>query len=157
MKKPVIALITSLAAVGLLAGCSTASVPTARVATTQKTNTTDFFGAWSVIDATTNEPALNEAPASIAPDGSVELIFMFQNGDAPATFDAASGVVENSDIKFPLQCDDKVNVPNTLFACTTGRFVDPSEGTRYTGLISRVGSSSSPSIGTAIIKRGTVS
>jgi hypothetical protein len=164
VKKPVIAFIASLATVGLLSGCSTASTPEAQDRHRLHTlPDSQFVGAWSVIDAATNEPALSDAPANIATDGSVELIFMFQNGPAPvpASRMLVVAVDDSSHMAFfDLTCDDKIDKPNELFSCTTGRFVDNGGNTEYSGYVKRSTTFTDGDgyvDGTAFIKRGVIS
>lgn len=41
------------------------------------------MGSWSAIDVDPNDAALCDASAGIAADGTVQLSFMFLNGDTP--------------------------------------------------------------------------
>lgn len=70
-----IAAFACITAVALLSGCSAST--NSLDAPTSPASQVEFFGAWSVIDADTSEPALIESPATIPSNGSIELIYIF--------------------------------------------------------------------------------
>lgn len=149
------AAIASIAVIGILSGCSAtpahSSTETQKDTTAHHDRTPEFFGSWSTIDGGPNPPALAAAPAGIAADGTVELTFMFANGDTPPPITNAYVSSSDDTFRVPLTCNNSDERANQLFACITPRFTDPTASTDYRAVIETADNHIE---GTAFIKRG---
>jgi hypothetical protein len=149
-----VAPITSVILLALLAGCASAETPSTAPAAAPipervSQSAPEFFGSWSLTPDGANEPALTTAPAAIAADGSVELIFMFTTDEA--TRPIVSSHVESSEgFVVELICQPPAKPNAQLVSCITPRFNDPMSSNEYQAVIETTAETVS---GTATVNR----
>jgi hypothetical protein len=121
-----------------LSGCSNPITPVAAqtpdAVSQAATVAPEFFGSWSITPDGANEPALSEAPAAIATDGSVELLFMFTT-DVDSLPIVSSHVESADGFLIDLTCLAPSEPNNQWISCMTPRFTDPMDSTDYRAVI----------------------
>jgi hypothetical protein len=152
---PVAMAVTTFAAIALLAGCTSAPVEVAKQLPVKTevmadANIPTFFDSWSLTNDDDSNESAGESPAIIDADGTVELLFMFENGDTPPPIVNAFVRSGDDGFRVALTCNNSDVRANMLFACITPRFTDPTGSTEYRAVIRTETSSIE---GTATIKR----